>query len=377
MARPKARSDGLIERTRMINGKQMHFYGHTVKEAQAKMDEAIKKAAARDEKGPPFEEVADKFWDYKEPRLKYGTQRGYRRAVNAAKDWFSGAGMKEITTTDISRRLSQMAAQGKAYKTIANQRSVISLVYQFWCTNMDGDRNPCDLIRLPQGLPQTKRHAPTDAEIEKVKAHTDGFGLCAAFAMYAGLRLGEIMALQKRDLSGGKIHVTKAVVWHSNQPQIEPPKTECAVRQVPILAPLADALGTRLDDLPEDAYIFGGERPLTNAQYTYAWACYCASIGCVHDSGRTKNAGKTTKSGQKLRKPVPAPDFTIHQLRHEFASVLMQCGISLQVAKNVIGHADIATTQRWYAEAKSWAIDDATRALNAHYYRKNIVNEQN
>lgn len=85
MARPKARSDGLIERTRMINGKQMHFYGHTVKEAQAKMDEAIKKAAARDEKGPPFEEVADKFWDYKEPRLKYGTQRGYRRAVNAAK----------------------------------------------------------------------------------------------------------------------------------------------------------------------------------------------------------------------------------------------------------------------------------------------------
>lgn len=377
MARPKARSDGLIERTRMINGKQMHFYGHTVKEAQAKMDEAIKKAAARDEKGPPFEEVANKFWDYKEPRLKYGTQRGYRRAVNAAKDWFSGAGMKEITTTDISRRLSQMAAQGKAYKTIANQRSVISLVYQFWCTNMDGDRNPCDLIRLPQGLPQTKRHAPTDAEIEKVKAHTDGFGLCAAFAMYAGLRLGEIMALQKRDLSGGKIHVTKAVVWHANQPHIEPPKTASAVRVVPILAPLAAALEGRLGGLADDDYIFGGNAPMTSSKYVSAWLRYCAEIGCTHDSGRVTSAGKKDKHGKTVYKHLPAPDFTAHQLRHEFASVLTQCDVSPQVAKELMGHADITTTQKWYAEAKSWAIDDATRALNAHYYRKNIVNEQN
>lgn len=375
MARLKTRADGLIERTRTISGKKMHFYGHTAKEVQAKIDAAVREAAELHEKGPLFEDVADAFWAEKEQKLKYNSRRGYRHAVETAKAWFSGYGLNEISTTDINRLLAQMAAQGKAYKTIANQRSVISLIYQFWCTHMGGGKNPCDLLRLPQGLPQTKRHTPTDAEIEKVQAHTDGFGLCAAFAMYAGLRLGEIMALQKKDLAGGKIRVTKAVVWHSNQPQIEPPKTECAVRQVPILAPLADALGTRLDNLPEDAYIFGGERPLTNAQYTYAWACYCASIGCVHDSGRTKNAGKTTKSGKKLRKPVPAPDFTLHQLRHEFASVLMQCGISLQVAKDMMGHADIATTQRWYAEAKSWAIADAEKTLNAHYGRKKIVNE--
>ena len=375
MARLKTRADGLIERTRTISGKKMHFYGHTAKEVQAKIDAAVRYAAELREKGPLFEDVADAFWAEKEQKLKYNSSRGYRHAVETAKAWFAGYGMNEITTTDINRQLAQMAAQGKAYKTIANQRSVISLIYQFWCTHMGCDKNPCDLLRLPQGLPQTKRHTPTDAEIEKVQAHTDGFGLCAAFAMYAGLRLGEIMALQKKDLAGGKNRVTKAVVRHSNQPQIEPPKTECAVRQVPILAPLADALGTRLDDLPEDAYIFGGERPLTNAQYTYAWACYCASICCVHDSGRTKNAGKTTKSGKKLRKPVPAPDFTIHQLRHEFASVLMQCGISLQVAKDMMGHADIATTQRWYAEAKSWAIADAEKTINAHYGRKKIVNE--
>lgn len=374
MARPKTRNDGLLERTRTINGKKMHFYGHTTKEVQTKIDAAVREATERKEKGPPFEEVASAFWEYKEQRLKYSTRRGYKRAVNNAKSWFSGYGMNEITTTDINRKLAHMAAQGKAYKTIANQRSVISLIYQFWCTHMDGDKNPCDLLRLPQGLPQTKRHTPTDAELIKVQEHTEGFGLCAAFAMYAGLRLGEILALQKKDLAGGKISVTKSVVWHSNRPQIEPPKTECAVRQVPILAPLAAALGNHLDDLPEDAYIFGGEQPLTNAQYSYAWAKYCEALGCAHYSGRTKSAGKTLKSGKSLRKPIPTPDFTLHQLRHEFASVLVQCGISLQVAKDLMGHADIATTQKWYAEAKSWALKEAAETLNAHYSRMEVVN---
>lgn len=374
MARPKTRSDGLIERTRTINGKKMHFYGHTAKEVQAKIDAAVREADELSEKGPLFEVVADAFWAEKEQKLKYNTRRGYRHAVETAKGWLEGYGMREISTTDIARCLSRMEAQSMAYKTIANQRSVISMIFRFWCTNMGGDRNPCDLLRLPQGLPQTKRRAPTDEEIEKVKAHTDGFGLCAAFAMYAGLRRGEVMALQKKDLAGGKISVTKSVVWHSNQPQIEPPKTECAVRQVPILAPLAAALGNRLDNLPDDAYIFGGEQPLTNAQYSYAWAKYCEALGCAHYSGKTKSAGKTLKSGKSLRKPIPTPDFTLHQLRHEFASVLVQCGISLQVVKDLMGHADIATTQKWYAEAKSWALKEAAETLNSHYSRMEVVN---
>lgn len=62
MARPKARSDGLIERTRTISGKKMHFYGHTAKEVQAKIDAAVLEAAELREKGPLFEDVADAFW---------------------------------------------------------------------------------------------------------------------------------------------------------------------------------------------------------------------------------------------------------------------------------------------------------------------------
>jgi len=287
--------------------------------------------------------------------------------VELAKGWFEGQGMREITSTDINRELMHMAAQGYAYKSIAGQKSVLSLIWQYWCAEMHGDANPCTLLKLPQGLPQTKRRAPTEREVADVKAHPEGFGLCPAIMMYAGLRLGEVMALQKKDLADGAIRVRKAVVWHNNYPELEEPKTDSAYRTVPILKPLQDALGSRLADLADDDFIFGGKKPMTKSRYQNAWLQYCISIGHAHDSGKRYKTGKTSVTGEALYKAVLEADFTAHQLRHEFASVLVECQISPQVAKELMGHADILTTQRWYAEAKASAVDEATRILNAHF----------
>ena len=367
MPQRKKRSDGNVELCRSINGKVYHFYGRTLREAQSKMDAAIIEASARRAAGDPFDKVAEAFWRDKEPKIKYGSRRGYRHKVEVAIGWFGDQGMREITGTDINRELSRMAAQGYSYKSIAGQKSVLSLIWQYWCAEMDGDANPCTLLKLPQGLPQTKRRAPTEQEVADVKAHPEGFGLCPAIMMYAGLRLGEVMALQKKDLADGAIRVCKAVVWHNNCPELEEPKTDSAYRTVPILKPLQDALGRRLADLADDDFIFGGAKPMTKSQYQNAWLQYCISIGHAHDSGKRYKTGKKSKDGAPLYKTIMEPDFTAHQLRHEFASTLVQCGISPQVAKELMGHADILTTQRWYAEAKASAVDEATQILNAHF----------
>ena len=101
------------------------------------------------------------------------------------------------------------------------------------------------------------------------------------------------------------------------------------------------------------------------------FAPYICDVGAflqqAHDSGKRYKTGKKSKDGAPLYKTIMEPDFTAHQLRHEFASTLVQCGISPQVAKELMGHADILTTQRWYAEAKASAVDEATRILNAHF----------
>lgn len=162
MAKTKKRADGLIERCRVIDGKTRHFYGRTAKEVQAKLDAALIEASTRRDRGDPFCEVAEAFWRAKEPCIKYGSRRGYRHKVELAKGWFEGQGMREITSTDINRELMHMAAQGYAYKSIAGQKSVLSLIWQYWCAEMHGDANPCTLVQCgisPQVAKELMGHA--------------------------------------------------------------------------------------------------------------------------------------------------------------------------------------------------------------------------
>ena len=367
MANATRRADGLIERCRTIDGHKRHFYGKTAREVQAKIDAALADARQRQQKGDLFRDVAEKFWRDKEPRIKYGTRRGYRHKVDLAVSGFGSVGMREISATDISRELQHMARQGSSYKTIANQKSVLSLIWQFWCSEMGGDANPVTLLRLPQGLPQKKRHPPTEDEVRLVRQHPEGFGLCPALMMYAGLRLGEVMALQRQDIQGDEISVSKAVVWHSNAPAIEAPKTENAVRVVPVLAPLKPLLEAHLQDLKPTDYLFGGAEPLTKSKYEAAWLRYCTALGCVYDTGRRRATGKTSKDGKPLEKKIMAATFTAHQLRHEYASVLVECGIPETVAKSLMGHADIMTTKRWYAEAKQSNVAAAKDILDKYF----------
>lgn len=151
MAKTKKRADGLIERCRVIDGKTRHFYGRTAKEVQAKLDAALIEASTRRDRGDPFCEVAEAFWRAKEPCIKYGSRRGYRHKVELAKGWFEGQGMREITGTDINRELMHMAAQGYAYKSIAGQKSVLSLIWQYWWRRDARRREPLHAAQAAAG----------------------------------------------------------------------------------------------------------------------------------------------------------------------------------------------------------------------------------
>ena len=58
--------------------------------------------------------------------------------------------------------------------------------------------------------------------------------------LYTGLRRGEILALQVKDIdyANGYINVNKAVEFLCNSPNIKVPKTPKSIRMIPILVPL-------------------------------------------------------------------------------------------------------------------------------------------
>ena len=89
--------------------------------------------------------------------------------------------------------------------------------------------------------------------------------------------------------------------------------------------PLSDAVIGLLSSLPresEDEWVF--PNPKTGLPYV-----------SVHDSW------------DRVRRQAGMPELRMHDLRHSFASFLVNAGRSLYEVQNILGHAQIATTQRY------------------------------
>ena len=65
------------------------------------------------------------------------------------------------------------------------------------------------------------------------------------------------------------------------------------------------------------------------------------------------------KSWATIRKRASLKDFTIHDLRHTYASHLVSSGLSLSIVGKLLGHTQASTTQR-YAHLADEPLREAT-----------------
>lgn len=357
------RADGLIEIARkMPNGKTRHFYGHSRAECETKYRDALQEAAraeAQAAEGPVFKEAAWEWWTQAQPALKPGTMRSYKASYQAAVEHFGGRRMAEIKPQDVAAWLKKLKTQGLAQATMRNRHSVLNLIFSYWCTDMGGDANPSLLVRNLKGK-KVERTPPADDVIEIIRAHPEGkMGLLAAVAMYTGLRLGEIMALTwgDIDLENRVLSVTKSVSWGNNRPVISTPKTKNAVRQVPVLEPLAARL-TEEGSRPAGEYLISGTcEPLTASQHRKRWLAYCKELGLAHEAGEYKPCNGKRQAHWQV-------DVTAHQLRHYCATLLDQAEVPMKARQLWMGHADIHTTMQIYTHGFTEEMQQAKKLVD-------------
>lgn len=325
------RPDGLHETIRRIDGKRVAFRGKTDAEVEQKMI-AYK---GKQEIGPLFSEVAEKWKDEHFNNLAPGSLKGYTSAYNRAVDRFGSIPIKELTLIDIDAFLQNMGKQQFAKKTVSNQRLVVNLICR--SAVMDGviRYNPCAEAKVPKGLKSTPRSMPTDAELKIVK---DGWkkpgGMLPYFILYTGCRKGEALALTSKDIDRKKMIITinKSVTFIGQQPEIKSPKTDAGTREIILLDNLARVLPKRV------GLMFPGKNGLMRqAEYERAWKHWQDSVGVT---------------------------LTAHQLRHGYATMLYEAGIPERDAMELLGHTDITLTHKVYTHIRKSRKEETAALLN-------------
>lgn len=185
--------------------------------------------------------------------------------------------------------------------------------------------NPVRDLKVPDGLPKKKVSAPPQDEIEKVKTSTDcTFGMFAYWAMYTGMRRGELLALEWSDVDIKKrrIKITKSLYHENNKPVVKEPKTKKSIGEVPILDTLLAKIKPQKRGLvfPNENY-----QHLTETQFQRQWELYCKETGITS---------------------------TPHQFRHAYATMLFEAGIPPEEMQILLRHAQLSTTMDIYTDIR-------------------------
>lgn len=264
-------------------------------------------------------QLLDDYVEARRSSLKPKTVEDYEWAVGHLKDAFGQARVDRLTPNQIARAVSSWKAEGKKTWTIKKILTPLVgalkvAVREGWITS-----NPADRL-LPHERPkrdQKEMRCLTTDEIERLlkAASTDRWRALFALLAFTGLRIGEALALKWPDLGLDSVTVRES-------------KTEAGVRSVMVIPRLRKLLLTWS--------IAQGPNP-------EGWIF-------VNENGGPVSRREALRALRAAEKRAGLPDYTLHELRHTFASILIAQGEPVTLVADQMGHADPAVTLRTYAK---------------------------
>ena len=338
----KQRPDGRWQKKITLpNGKTKTLYSSASTERQAikEFNEKMIQLQTDEKNTTLFEKVADDWnTDYREKISDLNYRKSIRATYENVLARFTGDFIEEITPTDIQIYINKLIKQGFSHKTIASYKSVLKMIFDYALFNGIIKSNPVSIVRLPANLPKKARELPTDKELSIINSNYEGFAFLPYFLLNTGLRISEALALSYEDIDfdAKTIKIYKHLLHDGNKPILEhKTKTINSKRTVILLDRVAEKL-----DRNKKGIIFcnaDGDY-LTRRQMTWNW-----------------------EKWQKENNVTATP----HQLRHGFATMLFEAGIDLKDAQDLMGHANISTTQSIYTHIRNKRKDETAQKLNA------------
>ena len=262
----------------------------------------------------PFSVIVDMFIEYAK-----NNRTGWKNdmsEVNILKNFFKNTPLKDITPKKIEQyRKFRKDENGVKPATINREVGILRRMFALAIKENMVKENPCLAVNLtPLKVDNIKERFLTKKEEERLLENCTGdftyLRPIIKCALLTGMRRGEIMELRwslNVDLKNRCINLLKT---KNNK-----------IRKIPI----CNELMTIFKELKQNAisdYVF--TNPVTQTGYKYL-----------------------SKAFRNVCKKAEITNLTFHGLRHTSATRMVAAGIDLVVVKEILGHADLKTTQRY------------------------------
>lgn len=242
-----------------------------------------------------------------------------------------------------------------AKRTLQRLVNNIIEIFDFAAKNKLTDYNPAKYVTIPAGSVE-KRYALTEQEQQWINEfYAPRKQLAAMIMLYSGLRRGELIALQWKDidLKEGTISVTKAVEMIGNQPKVKnSPKTSSSYRKVYLPQRLVEFLKTEYEKTDRNPLALvvtsANGKMLTESSFKRMWESYIKDLNFEYGNRIDKQGKLATSKCNKNGIEITIRPFSPHCLRHTFATMLYFAGVDVLTAKEQLGHSDIKTTLQIY-----------------------------
>jgi integrase len=264
--------------------------------------------------------------------------------------------LSRLSPTDVARMLSCLEEKGYSPSTRRMARATLKRALRF--AEQEGlvDRNVAAIAEGPK-VPKRDGRTLTPEQARTFVEAVRGDRLEAAYvlALTLGLRRGEVLGLRWSDLEDRGddllVHVRQQLLRDHQGVRLAELKTAGSRRSLPLARPAIDALEQhRVRQEAEE--VVRGARWRNDAELIFT-----STVGTPLDP---EAFGRTVP---RITKAAGLGHWSIHELRHSCASLLLAMEVPLEVVADQLGHSSIRVTKDVYGHLLPGARAKAAEAM--------------
>lgn len=333
------RADGRWEGRYYCKGtrKYKSVYGKTYTEAKEKLDRIRNEALVPSAKCHLLLSDILKMWlESRRNYIKESSYAGYRNKLEGQIiPYFGDLKYNRLDQELMERFIADKKVAGLSEKYITDMVVMVKSAAK-WAERIKNYANRIRNVELPKSQPKEIAVFSQDEQKKLLRAIMALHNMTACgvlLALYTGLRIGELCALQWRDIdfNTGIMHIKKTVqrirVYGDKSKtavKVTAPKSVSSFRDIPLPEFLITLLLSYRGE--EQSYIASGSTALIEPR-------------------------SFTNRYKALLKKAGVPSRKFHCLRHSFSTSALQLGFDIKTLSEILGHASANITMRVYVHS--------------------------